>query len=261
MSLLKSKKGKLQKLVAVLVCRNNGTRLYGKPLQLIDLQAHVRILDLIITNLKKFSIIEEIVLGIAEGTENLIYRDIAESHGISHIFGSEHLVSERYLLAAEHAKANHIFRVTTECPFVWGEGLEDAYTKHLNEDYDATLIWNIVDGAEFEIYSIATIQKINQEASLYEKEHFSLYLRNNPSQFKINRILPPEELIREDIRLTVDNPEDLIFCREIYSILKKKNISMSLHNILKLLDENPNMINIIKPFLTRGHEMMRYWNE
>ena len=131
----------------------------------------------------------------------------------------------------------------------------------LNEDYDATLVWNIVDGAEFEIYSISTVQKINQKASLHEKEHFSLYIRNNPSQFKINRILPPEELIREDIRLTVDNPEDLIFCREIYRMLKEKNISMSLSNILKLLDENPNMIDIIKPFLANGHEMMRYWNE
>ena len=247
--------------MAVLVCRNNGTRLYGKPLQLIDVQSRVRILDLIIKNLKKISAIDEIVLGIAEGSENLIYRDIAQSHNISYIFGSERFVSERYLLAAEYANANHIFRVTTECPFVWGEGLEDAYTKHLNEDYDATLVWNIVDGAEFEIYSISTVQKINQKASLHEKEHFSLYIRNNPSQFKINRILPPEELIREDIRLTVDNPEDLIFCREIYRMLKEKNISMSLSNILKLLDENPNMIDIIKPFLANGHEMMRYWNE
>lgn len=247
--------------MAVLVCRNNGTRLYGKPLQLIDVQSRVRILDLIIKNLKKISAIDEIVLGIAEGSENLIYRDIAQSHNISYIFGSERLVSERYLLAAEYANANHIFRVTTECPFVWGEGLEDAYAKHLNEDYDATLVWNIVDGAEFEIYSISTVQKINQKASLHEKEHFSLYIRNNPSQFKINRILPPEELIREDIRLTVDNPEDLIFCREIYRMLKEKNISMSLSNILKLLDENPNMIDIIKPFLAKGHEMMRYWNE
>ncbi len=247
--------------MAVLVCRNNGTRLYGKPLQLIDVQSRVCILDLIIKNLKKISAIDEIVLGIAEGSENLIYRDIAQSHNISYIFGSEQFVSERYLLAAEYAHANHIFRVTTECPFVWSEGLEDAYTKHLNEDYDATLVWNIVDGAEFEIYSISTVQKINQKASLYEKEHFSLYIRNNPSQFKINRILPPEELIREDIRLTVDNPEDLIFCREIYRMLKEKNIAISLSNILKLLDENPNMIDIIKPFLANGHEMMRYWKE
>jgi spore coat polysaccharide biosynthesis protein SpsF len=251
----------LQKLVAVLVCRNNGTRLYGKPLQLIDVQAEIRILDLIINNLKKLSIIDEIVLGIAEGVENLIYKDIAASHGISYILGSEKIVSERYLLAAKHANADHVFRVTTECPFVWSEGLCDAYTRHLNEKYDATLIWNIVDGAEFEIYTIASIEKINQEASFDEKEHLSLYLRNNPSRFRINRIEPPKELIREDVRLTVDNPEDLIFCREIYKMLKEKNISMSLCNILKLLDENPNMINIIKPFLSNGHKMMRYWKD
>ena len=210
--------------MAVLVCRNNGTRLYAKPLQLIDVQNRVRIIDLIIQNLKKLSIIEEIVLGVAEGVENLIYKQIAESHGISYILGSEHLVSERYLLAAKHAKADHIFRVTTECPFVWWEGLEDAYSRHLEEQYDATLVWNIVDGTEFEIYSIDTIEKINSEALFDEKEHLSLYLRNNPSRFKINRILPPEELIREDVRLTVDNPEDLIFCREIYKILKEREI-------------------------------------
>jgi spore coat polysaccharide biosynthesis protein SpsF len=249
------------KLVAVLVCRNNGTRLYGKPLQLIDIQDNLRIIDLIISNLKKIHLISEIVLGIADGVENLIYKDIAKSNNLRYVVGSESLVSDRYALAAKYSQADHVFRVTTECPFVWSEGIDNAYYEHLRHSYDATFVWNIIDGTEFEIYSKDTIEIINKEASAVEKEHLSMYVRNNPAKFNVNRLLPPNDLIREDIRLTVDNPEDLILCRKLYRILKERNQSLSIVNIVAILDQNPEMLEIVKPFLASGHKTMRFWGE
>ena len=247
--------------MAVLVCRNNGTRLFGKPLQLIDIENRISILDYIINNLRQLPAINKIVLGIAEGIENQVFKQIADRNGIDYVVGSEELVSERYLLAAEQSRANHIFRVTTECPFLWSEGLDLAYSKHIDQKFDATFIWNIIDGTEFEIYSTETVAKINALASNAEKEHLSLFVRNNPSKFKVNRITPPKKFIREDIRLTVDYPEDLVFCRNIYNLLKKRGLANSLSNVLSVIDDNPSWKTMVQPFLEKGHTMMRHWSE
>ena len=65
-----------RKLVAALACRNQGSRLYGKPLQNLDVENGIRIIDNIIQVLKKLSCIDSIVLGISEGKENEIFKTI-----------------------------------------------------------------------------------------------------------------------------------------------------------------------------------------
>ena len=45
-----------RKLVAALACRNQGSRLYGKPLQNLDVENGIRIIDNIIQVLKKHCI-------------------------------------------------------------------------------------------------------------------------------------------------------------------------------------------------------------
>ena len=67
-----------KKLVAALACRNQGTRLYGKPIQNLDIDEGVRIIDNVISCLKSVKSIEEVVLGISEGIENEIFINIAK---------------------------------------------------------------------------------------------------------------------------------------------------------------------------------------
>ena len=66
-----------RKLVAAIACRNSGSRLYGKPLQNLDVKNGVRIIDNIIDNLNSINCIDSIVLGVSEGTENEIFKLIA----------------------------------------------------------------------------------------------------------------------------------------------------------------------------------------
>ena len=74
-----------RKLVAAIACRNQGTRLYGKPIQNLDVENGITILDNIILCLKSIKVIDKIVLGISEGIENEIYKTISEKHNISYI--------------------------------------------------------------------------------------------------------------------------------------------------------------------------------
>ncbi len=68
----------MKKLVAALACRNQGTRLYGKPIQNLDIENGTRIIDNVISCLQSISCIDEVVLGISEGLENKIFVDIAK---------------------------------------------------------------------------------------------------------------------------------------------------------------------------------------
>ena len=76
-----------RKLVAALACRNRGARLYGKPLQNLDVQEGIRIIDNLVLCLKSIPVIDEIVLGISEGDDNLIFKTVAAKHHISFIVG------------------------------------------------------------------------------------------------------------------------------------------------------------------------------
>jgi len=59
-----------RRLIAAIACRNQGSRLYGKPLQNLDVISGVSIIDNIISCLQNLEIIDEIILGISEGQEN-----------------------------------------------------------------------------------------------------------------------------------------------------------------------------------------------
>ena len=74
-----------RRLVAAIACRNQGTRLYAKPIQNLDVEDNTRILDNIINCLETINCIDEIVLGIAEGIENEIFKNIAKEKSISHM--------------------------------------------------------------------------------------------------------------------------------------------------------------------------------
>ena len=84
-----------KKLVAAIACRNQGTRLYGKPLQNLDVNNGIRIIDNVIDCLKTIDIIDEIVLGISEGVENEVFKSIAKQHQIKFIIEDEDDVLQR----------------------------------------------------------------------------------------------------------------------------------------------------------------------
>ena len=50
--------------------------------------------------------------------------------------------------------------------------------------------------------------------------------------FKFIKFNGPKELFRKDLRLTIDNPEDLIVCKAIYNKFKKDAPLFSLKKII-----------------------------
>lgn len=238
-----------RKLVATLACRNNGARLFGKPLHNLDIATNVTVLDQLILSLQKISCIQEIVLGISEGVANDIFISYAQKHGISYIRGNEEDVLQRLIQCGEKANATDVFRVTTECPFLYFEAVEKAWETHLQEGNDATVADNVTDSTNFEIIKLDTLKKAHAQGERrHRSELCSLYIRENFNQFKIMAVNVPKEFKRPDIRLSVDYPEDLVLCRAVYQQFKEKAPLIPLSDIISYLDTRQDLLSLIAPF-------------
>jgi len=243
--------------VAAIACRNQGSRLYGKPLQNLDVESGTRILDNIIDCLKTISCIDEILLGISIGIENEVFINIAKQKGIRFIIGDEKDVLSRLIKCGHLANATDIFRVTSESPFLYTEPIEDFWIKHVSKNLDATFLDEIIDGTGFEIISLSALEISHKNGNeKHRSEYCSLYIRENKDQFKISKEICPDTLNRKDLRLTVDNPEDLTVCRILYKNFKSDAPRFSIQKMVEYLDSHQTLKNLIAPFTEIGYSTM-----
>jgi len=247
----------MRKLITALACRNAGTRLYGKPLQNLDIENRVSVLQYMINWLKAMPVIDEVVLGISEGIDNLAYIEFAKGNNIPYIIGDEKDVLGRLIQCGDRCQASDIFRLTTESPFTYFEGIEDAWNEHVAGDYDFSCLDNLPDGSGFEIIKLNVLKYAHMHGENRHRSEFcSLYIRENKDKYKIKYVDIPQSLRRADIRLTIDYPEDLILCRAIYARFKHKVPKIPIADIIAYLDENPQLKTLVAPFVEEGLKTM-----
>ena len=233
---LSDKPGSLKRVVAVLLCRAKSTRLYAKPLQLIGDKT---ILERLISQIKMVSRIDDIILAISEGPENDDFVRAARRLGLEYVLGDENDGLSRMIKAAEFARTDTIFRTTSENPFLYIDNLNDMIETHFQEGADLTVCENLPDGTYAEIIELSALQRSYIEGEdRHRSAWVSLYINENPDKFNIVKVLPPEEVRRPDIRLTVDYPEDLIVMRRIYETFGGK-MPIPISSIIRFLDEHP----------------------
>lgn len=251
-----------RKLIAALACRNQGSRLYGKPLQNLDVSTGQRILDNILDCLSCIDVIDETVLGIAEGSENDIYVDIAEARGMRWIRGDEIDVLGRLIACGEAACATDIFRITSESPFPFFSAVDKAWERYLEAEADGLFFDDTVDGCGFEILSLEALRRSHQRGEdRHRSELCTLYMRENHNDFRILRETASADLVRYDLRLTVDNPEDLVVARKIYQALSDQAPCIPIADIIAFLDAHPELIKLTAPFTPAGYKNMYVWGK
>ena len=247
----------MKKLVAALACRNQGSRLYGKPLQNLDIEKGVIILDNIIACLLSFDCIEAVVLGIAEGNDNLAFVDYAKANQLCYIIGDEIDVLSRLIQCGDYANATDIFRTTTESPFPYFEMIESIWSEHCENQNDATFLDDIIDGCGVEIIKLDALKESHKKGQRKHKSELcTLYIREHKDDFQIQLMFPPKELNRKDLRLTVDYPEDLIVCRAVYEKFKENAPLILLLDAVSFFDENEPLKQLIAPFCETGYSSM-----
>ena len=160
--------------------------------------------------------------------------------------GSLDDVLDRYYRCALNYNPMHIVRITGDCPVIDWRFVDKVIKKHLNEGNDYTsLTEHFPDGLDTEIFSFSTLKRAWKEANLRaEREHVTLYIRRHSEKFKIGEYDSPEDF--SAMRWTVDEPRDMEFIQQIFAELYPKTKDFDMKDILKLLDDHPELKEINK---------------
>jgi len=226
---------------AILACRVQGSRLYGKPLQSL-IPDGITVIESLIGYLQAIRSLRKIILAISEGKENYGFIQLAKRLSLPYVVGDECDVLHRILDAAEQEKSDNVFRITTEGPFVLYEHADTLIEEFLEGGYDWASYRDAPEGTGYELVSTEAFQRSHDHgSSRHRSELVTSYICEHQDEFKLLFKDLPERLRRPDVRLTVDYAEDLVFCQIVYRSLKKEGQLIPVERIIEFWDTNPEL--------------------
>jgi spore coat polysaccharide biosynthesis protein SpsF len=81
------------------------------------------------------------------------------------------------------------------------------------------------------------------------------YIYGNPDRFNV-QFVPADPLIfsRSDIRMTLDTPEDFEIQKEIFASISKENPNFGIPEIVKWLDNHPEVLEAMKKEIKKNQK-------
>lgn len=242
-------------IVCIIQARTGSTRLPEKVLLKL---CGKTVLEHVITRVKRSKRISKIVVATTESKDNNIIVGICQKMRIGVYRGSENDVLDRYYQAANMFKANHIVRITADCPLIDPGIMDDTIELHLQKKADFTsnaLEVTLPDGLDTEVFTFKSLKKTWENANLTsEREHVTTYMEKNPKIFNIASFKYRENFSNK--RWTLDEPRDYKFIRIIYKNLYKKNPVFGMDEVLGFLKSHPELEGITKG-ITRNEGLLK----
>lgn len=225
-------------IVAIIQARLGSTRLPKKVL--LDLEGRT-VLERVVERVRASQDISMAVVAttILEDDREIV--QLGDKAGFEVYCGSSDDVLDRYYQAARFFKADHVVRVTADCPMMDPRVISAVVERHLREGADYTS--NICpptypDGEDVEVLTFAALERAWSEAKLKsDREHVTTYIRNNMGLFHTANVKHGCDLSAK--RWTLDNVEDYEFLRLVYRSLFSANSLFGMEEVLAFLAEHP----------------------
>ena len=238
----------MMKTIAIIQARMGSTRLPGKVMKnLYDktVLAHV------VNRVKACDLVDEIVVATTELSDDDCIVEESQKLDIKWFRGSKNNVLERYYLAAKKYQADAIMRITSDCPLLDVEILNNllSYFQEESEmgldiDYlSNTLRRSFPRGLDAEIFTYLALEKTYHSTTQdYEKEHVTPYIYQHPDLFSLHNLSNDNDLSHH--RWTLDTSEDYQLIKIIYDNLYNQNPLFGMDEILAFLEKNPEITEI-----------------
>lgn len=235
------------KVVCIVQARLGSSRLPGKVLKKI---CGKTVLEHDINRLKLVSNIDDIVIATTTKLQDNKIVEEADRLGIKYFRGSEDDVLSRYYFAAKENNADIIVRVTSDCPCLDYNILDDMIGIFLGKKDKIDYMNNTLDrtyprGYDIEIFSLNSLYKAFKNAKKdYEREHVTPYLYDINNNF---RILSYKNSINySNYRVTLDTEEDFQVIKAIYEDLFNTKGYFLLQDVVEFFKKNPKVAEINK---------------
>jgi spore coat polysaccharide biosynthesis protein SpsF len=202
--------------VAIVQARTGSTRLPGKVLLPL---LGAPILQRVVERTARAVTVDEVVVATTTSPADDTIVTLARDHGWRIHRGSADDLLDRYVGAARANDADVVIRITSDCPLVDPEVIDETVAAFSDGsvDYASTGLeprtWP--RGLDVEVVASDALERAwREDANPAWREHATPYLYRNPDRFRILRVPAPEDL--SDHRWCVDTPEDYELVRRIY---------------------------------------------
>lgn len=227
---------KKKNIICIIQARLGSTRFPKKIFERINKET---ILNLLYKRIKKSLKINKVIVAIPDDKKDDELSRYLLKKKIPFFRGNEKNVLNRYFNAAKHYKGDIIIRVTSDCPLLSADIIDehlDVYVKKKKKIVSNYLSKTYPVGISFSIFDFKSLRMANKNAfRAYDKEHVMPYMYRNMK----SRILKTSyDYNYNFLRLTIDYPEDLITIKKIYNYFHP-NIYFSWKKVIKLYKKKP----------------------
>ena len=198
--------------ILVTQARTGSTRLPGKVLKEVNGKS---LLQIHLDRISKSVRIDEIVVATTTNDKDAIIYNNAIEWDYKSYRGSEENVLDRFYHAVKDENADWIVRVTSDCPLLDPQLLDEVIEFAQNHNYDYVsngLIEHFPDGQDVEVFKFLALEKAWKNATLVsELEHVTPYIINNSDVRGGNIFRSINYDCKQDfshIRMTVDESRD-----------------------------------------------------
>ncbi|MDD5137068.1 MAG: glycosyltransferase family protein [Candidatus Omnitrophica bacterium] len=228
----------MSKIVAIIQARIGSTRLPGKVL--LGLEGRT-VLEHVVNRVGESALVDDVVVATTASKKDLKIAGLCAKKKILVFRGSEDDVLDRFYQAAKSYCADHVVRITADCPIIDHKVIDEVLRLHLRKKSDYTsnvLKETFPDGEDVEVFKFKTLKKAWEAARLpSEREHVTPYIRKNPKLFKLSNLACRTDLSGK--RWTLDEKDDYLFMKKVFNALFKKNNFFGIEEILELLRAHP----------------------
>ncbi len=227
-------------IVGILQARVSSSRLPGKVLMPI---LGKPMLLWQIERLKRAKFIDRLIVATSNDLTDDPIDDLCFSNTIDCFRGSLDNVLDRFYRAASFYNANHVVRLTGDCPLADPFVIDNVINYYLSDDFDYVsnaTIPTFPDGLDVEVFSFSALEQSWYKAQLLsEKEHVTSFIAKHKELFKLGLFRNNIDL--SHLRWTVDELDDFDLIVKIYENLNPISDFFSMENVLCFLDRNPEL--------------------
>lgn len=242
----------MSKLGIILQARTGSTRMPEKVIR--PFSQENSILDLLLEKVKKTGF--PVVLATTTNSSDDRICVLSEKHEIPFFRGSENDVLDRFIQASKAFEFAKIIRVCADNPFLdlpslnmlirQFESSEADYLSFRLAGNKPSILTHF--GFWTEAVRLDALEKAQELTSekLYH-EHVTNFIYGNPAIFDAQFIdADPIVFSRNDIRMTLDTPEDFEIQQEIFATISKEKPNFAVPEIIGWLDRHPEIIERMK---------------
>lgn len=172
--------------------------------------------------------------------------DALRAAGVAVFRGPLDDVLARFLGALDAYPAEHVVRLTADCPLIDPLVMDATIDLHLaaGADYapNRLVAAGYPKGLDVEVVTADALRRAAAQATTpEEREHVTWGIWNHPERYRIARLEPPID--EGEVRWTVDRPDDLEFVRAVYAGLYPAKPAFGSDDIRAWVRANPQWAN------------------